>query len=97
MNNQHRPAIYAIHDTVANDLAGNVHALSIHKSDASAVRYFTDGLADVQTSLNKHAEDYNLIRLGFLNDKHEIIPEQTVILTGAAWKAAQTKPIALEA
>lgn len=83
--------LYAVRDTVAQDVIGGVH-LSSH--DAPMIRLFTDGLADPQTSLNKHPQDFELIALGELlveGDHVELsgYDRARVVLSGAAWKAVQ--------
>lgn len=83
--------VYAIYDKIAGMLIGNVYALVIMPHPAAAVRLFQDGLQNPETALNKHPADYELVQLGFLSDKNELINEFRVILTGEAWLAAQNQ------
>lgn len=85
--------IYAIYDKVAAALIGNIYCLMTISHPAAAVRTFQDGLTDPQTQLNKHPADFELVQLGFLNDKNELVNEYRVIMTGEAWLAAtQAQP-----
>lgn len=83
--------IYAIYDTVANELVGTVK-LHIHKHPAAAVRFFSDVAADKNTSIGQHPQDYNLLCLGYLtleNNIEPVKPDDQVVITGQAWLAAQ--------
>lgn len=88
-------AIYAILDTVANDLVG-MFPLMVFKSPAAAVRYFQDAASNDKTQVGQHPEDYVLVCLGYMTDAHTIAtdkdalgdPAREIILTGKAWKAA---------
>lgn len=81
MNTEHR-GLYAVLDLVALAIVGGI---TLHRHEAAATRWFTDGLNTPDTMLNQHPEDYNLIRLGFLTDKHELVPNSSVIATGTQW------------
>lgn len=82
--------IYAIIDTKADALIGG---LQLHAHEAAAVRTFGDVAADPQTMLARHPDDFELVCLGKLNDDHTItaMEQHLVIITGAAWKAAQSR------
>lgn len=80
--------IIAIIDTLAGE---NIGPLLMFRADAPAIRFFSDAANDQQTPISKHVEDYELVELGVLNDKNEIVPGKRVIITGAQWYAAQQK------
>lgn len=90
--------LYAIIDTVAKAILGNI--IICHAHPASAVRMFTDALQDPKTTAAQHPADYILVCLGYVGENHhESIyglakPDGTeIILTGAAWLASvSTKP-----
>lgn len=77
--------IYAILDTVANELAG---PLATHSNDTAAIRFFGDLLSNVE-NIAKHAADYHLLSLGTILEHHAIEALTEVIMTGEAWLAAQ--------
>lgn len=83
---EHARGVYAILDIVADDLIG---VLQIHKHEASAIRTFGD-IANMKDSLlARHPHDFDMIRLGFLNEKHQLIDNYKVVITGKQWAAAQ--------
>lgn len=75
--------LYAVYDRKAECLIGPVIA---EAADAAAARTFIDALKDVN-ALGRHAEDYDLLCLGTLDEKGRI--EQTAnlatILSGELW------------
>lgn len=76
--------IYAIRDRVANDLVG-YYPLATFRTDAQAVRYFGDSIAMEKSALGAHPQDYELVKLGSLEDDGEITPcAPTIIITGTA-------------
>lgn len=81
--------IYAIVDLIAQDILGGLH-LAMH--DAVAVRLFSD-VAQMQGSLiEKHPEDFSLVRLGHIvsdNGDIRLFDEPETVLTGKAWAAAR--------
>lgn len=84
--------IYAIRDRIANDLlAMQMYRLFCFKTDQQAARYFSDGILDEKSVLNKHPNDYELIKCGHVADDGRIegwqIPE--IIITGSALLATQ--------
>lgn len=83
--------IYAILDTVTDDIIGG---LQLHAHPASAVRTFGDIASDPKTTIAKHPHDFALIALGKLTDEHTLEPYQQpeIIITAAAWLAAQPAP-----
>lgn len=86
--------IYAIRDRIADDIAGNNHALVIFKSEPQAVRYFGDILAAKDTALSQHPNDYELIACGTIDDdgtiQHALSPR--IIITGTALTELQQPP-----
>lgn len=83
-------SIYAIYDTVAQELHGN---LIRFRHDAAAVRVFQEVLQG-DNPIAKHPTDFELVHLGFINgpDEHgkfQLLDDYKVILTGAAWLATQ--------
>lgn len=85
--------VYAIRDRVADALAGNEQfALFIFRTDQQAIRYFADSVATEKTILNQHPTDFELIKLGELNDNGRLTVNGThpvIILTGEALMAAR--------
>lgn len=80
--------IYAIHDRLSQQLIGGLY---LFPHAAPATRFFCDVAADPQTAVFKHADDYELLELGVLDDQN-IINSHTqpvVIITGSAFKASQ--------
>lgn len=86
-----RVGIYAIVDTLADHMIGAGNGLTTHRHDATAIRMFSDIALSQGNMVNMHPEDFVLIQLGFLNEDNQLepLPENRVVLTGAAWKAAQ--------
>lgn len=81
--------IYAIRDRIANDLAGTF-PLVVMRTDGQAVRYFSDSLATPNSALGAHPQDYELIKLGTVNDDGTILAQKPeVIITGTALTATQ--------
>lgn len=81
--------IYAILDTLAAAIVGGLH---VFPHDAPAVRFFSDIAGDPQTMIGRHPDDHSLICLGMLTEDNSIVPfadGNQVVITGAAWKAAQ--------
>lgn len=83
--------IYTIRDTVAE----TVGPLVVFAVDAAAVRLFTDNLADMQTQLSKHPDDFELVCCGTIDDDGQLTPEgdsygdggqPRVVLTGRQWR-----------
>lgn len=81
--------IYAVLDLAADDLVGQMQALTVHKHEAAAVRFFTDIAATQGSIVNKHPEDFVLKRLGFLDENNDLVPNEAIILSGTAWAATQ--------
>lgn len=84
--------IYALRDTLAGSIVGG---LFLHPHDAPAIRFFGDVASDQQTMIARHINEHELIMLGTLDEETgDIAPEVPVrlVITGAAWKAAQQLP-----
>lgn len=87
--------LYAIRDNVAQDLIGTqMYIIFAFQTPQQAIRYFADALLDEKSVLNKHAEDYDLIELGTLQETADgpiIVSDnrQKLIITGQALLAAQ--------
>lgn len=81
--------LYVILDTRANDILGSQHAIAIHKHEATAVRMFADAASHPNSLIKQHPEDFDLVRIGTLDDETwELTPEKTIVLTGSSWAAA---------
>lgn len=78
--------IYAILDTVADTIIGG---LTIHKHDAAAIRFFADVASMPDSRVGQHPHDYNLMCLGCITTDNTIEADDTLILSGASWAAAQ--------
>lgn len=85
MNN----SIYVVWDLIAQAMAGPIFT---HRHDAPAVREFTEVLGNPQTTLGKNPSDYNLLRLGEINENAQLTPGLvTTVLTGKEWLETQQK------
>lgn len=89
-----RTGIYAILDRRAQDVAAGV--LTLFRHEAAAVRMFTDVLDKPGSQYAQHAEDYQLVRLGYLADPSEvsefdqwIVPEFEIVLTASDWLSSK--------
>lgn len=73
--------IYAIYDNKAADI---VSILQVHSHEAVAIRTFTDVALQEQSQIQRHPEDFDLIRLGFLNTGNDlgITPGYQMVITG---------------
>lgn len=83
--------IYAIQDTRAETIVGGIHLFNHH---APAVRFFADIASDEQTMVARHIGDHQLLYLGTVEEESGQLhgnSEPIVIITGAAWKAAQAE------
>lgn len=61
-----RVGIYAVRDTVADDIIGGLH---LYRHSAAAVRMFTDAITDTGTRLHAHPEDHVLILIGYIDEQ----------------------------
>lgn len=80
--------IITVRDNVAQDTVGPIQLI---RHEAQGVRYFSDIAVDPQTMVHRHVTDYDLVQLGVLQDDLTITPDQRIIITGAAWNAAQER------
>lgn len=83
--------IYAILDIIANMIVGGLY---MHKHDAVAIRFFNDVASQGDSLISKHPEDFDLIKLGTLEEDNTITPvgeEPLTILTGKQWFALNQK------
>lgn len=81
--------LYAIQDTLAESLLGGLH---LFITDAQAIRFFGDLCSDKQTSIARHPNDHQLVKLGELDERTGIITAFVApftVITGAQWVAAQ--------
>lgn len=88
----HMDTIYAILDKLSNDIIGPLWVL---KHDAVAVRQFADIASRPDNMVSQHLGDHELIAIGTLGEDNNITPEYRVVITGTAWKAAQTEQLEL--
>lgn len=86
--------VYTLYDRVARARTGS---LVVHSSDAPVIRLFHDALAQDET-LRRHAEDYDMLRVGQVLSDGTLVPEVPVtIATGAQWLAAQAPALVKDA
>lgn len=80
--------LYVVYDLLA---AAMIAAVMEFRHDAAAVRAFGDILSDPQSMLSKHPADFDLLCVGTVSETGLVVgfPEHEVVITGAAWKAAQ--------
>lgn len=79
-------SIYVLYDRVAVARTGN---LVVGRSDAAMVRLFNDLLAQDER-LGKHADDYEMRKVGIIDEQGEITPCVPVtVATGSQWRASQ--------
>lgn len=79
--------VYAVIDTVADMIFG---PLLLQKHDAAAIRLFSDIAAMKDGIIGQHPQDFELIKLGSIEDDFQITPEKRVVITGKQWQATQT-------
>jgi hypothetical protein len=81
--------IYAIRDVTAQSVVGGLH---LFVAPAAAIRFFGDIASDPQTMVSRHILDHELICCGALDEETGAISQTgpDVVISGAAWKAAQT-------
>jgi len=89
--------LYAIRDTMARQVIGGIHVFA---HEAAAVRFFGDIAGDAQTMVARHIGDHELVYIGSVNEETGMITDTDgrLVITGAAWKAAQVQdePLKLE-
>nr|QXN72830.1 MAG: hypothetical protein [Microvirus sp.] len=79
-------SLYAVRDTVAQLLVGGIQ---LHRHEAAAIRTFGDIATMKGSVVQMHPTDFELVRLGHLDDDNQLVPDFAVIMTGAAWLATQ--------
>lgn len=84
-----KPILTAIIDNKADEIVGKY--IYIHKHMATAVRQFQDAADDKGSMLNKHTEDFDLWKLGELNEDNSINAAPELIMKGTVLKAAMEK------
>lgn len=92
--------IYAIRDRLAKDLVGmQMYLLLVFRTDQQAARYFADAVNDKTSMLNKHPADYELVRVGSIDEQGNIVPSDpfmNIIITGDALVAVQEPALVKE-
>lgn len=80
--------IYSIRDIVSDDFIGGLVTFA---HDAAAVRWFGDIASASDTVVAKHTPDFELWCIGELCDAPGSLEgcDPLVVITGAAWLAAQ--------
>lgn len=91
--------IYAINDRIANELVGlRMYVLMAFRTDQEAARYFADAINDTTSLLNKHPNDFELVKLAHLSAAGDLVAAtRTVIITGDALIATQQPALVTEA
>ena len=73
--------LYAIKDIVANELVGmQMYLVFTFRTDAQAERYFADSVSDEKSVLNRHPEDYVLLKIAQIDEDGDItgLPHTTI-------------------
>ncbi|AZL82915.1 nonstructural protein [Apis mellifera associated microvirus 12] len=87
----HVTRLYGIYDVRGETIIGNVVS---HRVDAAAVRMFGDIAGDKQSLVGTHPSDFDLVHIGTLALDTGVIDTTDcprVVVTGAAWLAAQAQ------
>lgn len=82
-----RKGLYVIIDRKAEEMLGNV--IHVTRAEAPAVRSFDDAARMPNSIIGQHPEDFDLVRLGFLEEDNTLTVDTEVILKGSTWAAAQ--------
>lgn len=81
--------LYAIVDTLAKDLVGGISAVTAHKHEATAMRFFSDMATAQGSAIPAHADDFEFVRLGYLTVHTDgtisIEPDPRIAITGRQW------------
>lgn len=92
--------LYIIYDRVSGALVAlHMYAVMQFKTDQQAARYFADAINDTDSMLNTHPGDYELRRIGSIDDKGNIVPTDplmNIIITGDALIATQQSALVKE-
>lgn len=88
-------SIYAIRDRIAQELIGRqMYMLMCFRTDQEAARYFADAINDKSSMLNKHPQDYELLKLGSIDDNGAILYHSIeLVITGDTLVALQAGDI----
>lgn len=83
--------LYSIRDKRVNELVGNqMYIAFCFRHDAQAVRYFADAVLDKSSILNKHPDDYELVKLATIDEEGNITDANVIpLITGTALLASQ--------
>lgn len=79
-------SLYAVRDNVAGMLIGGIIVV---RHEAAAIRTFGDIASQPDSIVRLHPADFDLLRLGHLDDAMQLVPDFGVVITGAQWHAAQ--------
>lgn len=82
-----RKGLYVIVDRKAEEILGNI--IHVTRHEAPAVRSFDDAARMPQSIIGQHPEDFDLVRLGYLEEDLTLTVETETILRGSTWAAAQ--------
>lgn len=87
--------LYGIFDRLAKELISTgMYMVFAFRTDQQAIRYFMDAILDEKSILAKHPSDYELIRLGIIDEAGNILPDANascIVITGDAVIAATTE------
>lgn len=81
--------VYAVRDLIAGLFGGGFH---LFNADAAAIRMFGDVAVDKNTMIGLHPSDFALLAVAEFDEATgEVTPisPPVVVITGAAWLAAQ--------
>lgn len=82
--------LYATYDTTAEMIVGGI---MLHRIEPTAIREFADLAADNRTIVHSHLEEFQLIRLGYLELEDGkppvIVNDFAVVMAGTTLRAAQ--------
>lgn len=87
-----RYGIYTVYDNKAMSIIG---MLMTHAHEAAAIRAFTDIVNDERSMLARHPEDFDFIRLGWLEDT-TITPDFAVVISAQAYLATRKPELVKE-
>lgn len=78
-----KKGLYVVYDLVASCCAGPVVQFA---GDPAAGRFFVDLLGDRDTNVGKHPKDFELRRVGWIDDESSMIePTYHVVVSGEQW------------
>lgn len=76
----HEIAIYGVYDNKAKSFVGRF--LHTHKHEATALRDFTEAVTS-DTPIRRHPDDFELVRLGYLDEEGKQLTPDTYTVTTA--------------